>query len=896
MTAVAIDFGTSNTVVCIQDPITQTPRTLKFESISRCFEMTTGQADVVPSLVFVQDPNHLVIGEAVRRLTPQETQQSRLFQAFKRDLTADYRPPDRQIDGYIYSPESISESFIAQLWQQVVAQQIQPTRAIFTVPVGAFDRYRNWIQALAQRLHLPTVQIVDESTAAAFGYGITRQGSVVLVVDFGGGTLDLSLVRTVAPNRGQKVLQAEVVAKSEAFVGGVDIDTWMVENYLQKIGASRAKVTPTTWQNLLEVAEGLKIQLSTATEATANWFDTDRAISHSWHLTRAELEQILASQQLLAQLRDALEEVLVIANSQGIGKDEIDRVLLVGGTCQIPTVQQLISSYFDPQRLCVNQPFTAVAQGALNLGQLIGVDDYLQHGYAIRLWDTQAKTYSYYPLFEKGTRYPSQRPRVLLLQAAGEEQCQMRLEIGELTQVASVEVTYNEQGQITSNPIPQPTEFRILADLDRQDCRVPLTPPGKIGTDRIQLTLTVNEQRVLVLTVKDLVTQRLLLDRAAMVANASQSRTQTATQGLEPIDGAVLGGLAGAKKRLGVTGEEDPISKYGLFGPSGKEEPISQFCEGLYTDEVEAEPEPQILLPKVDWSLLECRYHLTGHTNSVTSIAISPNGQTLVSGSRDKSIRLWQIGTGTWLRTLTGHHDAVTDLAISPDGKLLASGSQDKTIKLWHLRSGEWLRTVTGQDTPVFTIAFSPDGQTLASGGWDEAVMLRQIYQKAPPRKFFGHSGGVSAIAFSPDGQTLASCSGTTIKVWHLATGQLMQTLTGHSDLVVAIAISPNGQMLASGGGMRDKTIKLWDLGTGELMCNLSEPRTDVLSIAFSPDGQTLASGSYRTIHLWDLNTGELLRTLPGHSGDVFAIAFSPDGKTLASGSADGSLKIWELP
>jgi molecular chaperone DnaK (HSP70) len=119
------------------------------------------------------------------------------------------------------------------------------------------------------------VQLVDESTAAALGYAVKRPGSVVLVVDFGGGTLDLSLIRTVAANSTKKVLRAEVLAKSDAYVGGVDIDVWIVEHYLRQINSSREEVKEIGWQNLLEVAEKLKIRLSSAVEATESWFDDE---------------------------------------------------------------------------------------------------------------------------------------------------------------------------------------------------------------------------------------------------------------------------------------------------------------------------------------------------------------------------------------------------------------------------------------------------------------------------------------------------------------------------------------------------------------------------------------------------------------------------------------------
>lgn len=509
----AIDFGTSNTVVCTQDPVTQTPRTQKFERISRCFETVAGEVNVVPSLVFVKD-HQLVLGEQVLSQRLGFAQPARLFQGFKRDLAADYQPPARQIDGYTYTAESVSELFLKEIWQQLT--HLQPTQVIFTVPVGAFERYLGWFQNLADKLDLPDVQLVDESTAAALGYAVQHSGSVVLVVDFGGGTLDLSLVRTAAATGGQKVLRAEVLAKSDAYVGGVDIDTWIVEHHLQQISSSRAEVGEIGWRNLLEIGEKLKIKLSTAAEAKESWFDDENFVAYELQLSREELEEILEARLVLEQIRQALDEVLAIAHSKGISKAQIEQVLLVGGSCQIPSVQQLMISYFGRQRVKLDQPFVAVAYGALALGQSVEIADYLRHSYAIRLWEPHTKTYSYFSLFDKGMSYPCQSLEPLTLQVATVGQREIRLDIGEVAEVSQAEVSFDAQGRMTSRQLHRQTDFRSLASHHEQVCVAHLDPPGQIGVDRIEVVFEVNEQRVLLATVKDLVTQRVLVEREAI--------------------------------------------------------------------------------------------------------------------------------------------------------------------------------------------------------------------------------------------------------------------------------------------------------------------------------------------------------------------------------------------
>lgn len=282
---------------------------------------------------------------------------------------------------------------------------------------------------------------------------------------------------------------------------------------------------------------------------------------------------------------------------------------------------------------------------------------------------------------------------------------------------------------------------------------------------------------------------------------------------------------------------------------------------------------------------------LSKHLNSVWSVAISPNGQTLASGSLDKTVKIWNLGDGELLHTLSGHSDAVRTVTISSSGQLLASGSVDRTIKIWHLPTKKLLRTLSGHLDPVWSVAISPNEQFLASSSYDGIIKIWHLPTGKLLHTLSEHSDSVWSVAISPDGQTLVSGSkDKTIKVWNLKTGELLRTLSGHSDSVRAVAISSDGQTLISGSW--DNTIKVWNLETGELQRTFSGHTNRVISIAISPSGQ-IASGSLdKTIQIWNLN-GQVLRTLSGHSDWVISVAFSPDGQTLVSGSKDKTIKIW---
>ena len=287
---------------------------------------------------------------------------------------------------------------------------------------------------------------------------------------------------------------------------------------------------------------------------------------------------------------------------------------------------------------------------------------------------------------------------------------------------------------------------------------------------------------------------------------------------------------------------------------------------------------------------------LTSHLSYVNTISISPDGQILVSGSADKTIKIWNLSTGQEIRTLKGHSQPINSLAISPDGQTLVTGSADKTIKIWNLSNGQEIRTLKGHSNPVNSLSISSDWQTLVTGSADKTIKVWNLSTGQEIRTLTGNFSYVNTLAISPDGQTLASGSADKIiKIWNLSTGQEIRTLKGHDSYVNTLAISPDGQTLASGSA--DKTIKVWNLSTGQEIRTLRGHDSWVKSLAISPDGQTIVSGSAdNTIKIWNVSTGQEIRTLTGHSNHVNSLAISPDGQTIASGSGDNTIKIWRIP
>ncbi len=282
--------------------------------------------------------------------------------------------------------------------------------------------------------------------------------------------------------------------------------------------------------------------------------------------------------------------------------------------------------------------------------------------------------------------------------------------------------------------------------------------------------------------------------------------------------------------------------------------------------------------------------------DEVNAVAFSPDGRYLATASAEGTVALWQVSTGTMLKTLVGHKAAVLSVAFSPDGRYLATGSDDRTAALWDARTGRRLKTIEGHGGDVYSVAFSPDGRSLATGSDSNTAALWDLSTGMRHRTFRGHTRDVKAVAFSPDGRLLATGSDdNTATLWNVSTGVKLRTLRGHRRAVRAVAFSPGGRYVATGS--YDETFALWDASTGGKLKTFGGHRDEVNSVAFSPDARYLATASNDdSAALWDLSAGVRLVTFEGHRSDVSSVAFSPGGRCIATGSEDKTARIWLLP
>lgn len=496
----AIDLGSTTTVVAFQSPDTPTAQLVELSPISR-------RQGEVPSLVW-QSGDQLLIGRQVIEAGLDDSNDPRLHRDFKRLIG----PQD--------TPEHNRACWAGQQLLQEVWHRLPPElnieRLVLSAPVESYRTYRSWLVKASDALPVKEIALVDEPTAAALGAGLPP-GSRMLVVDLGGSTLDLALVsleggegkaapiaqllrlggRSLGGGSGQKLRTAKVLGKAGIQLGGRDIDRWIVDAC-----CPNQPVTST----LLNAAERLKCRLSSSDVS-----DRDELLEiaadeqqHNLRLSRRKLDQLLDQHGFDRALAELMETTLAGGRRNNCHLEDLEGVVAVGGGAQLPWLRRWLAENTAPAPLLTPPPVDAVALGALKLTPGVAIRDVLKNGVSVRTLDQRTNRHHWHPLFVAGQPWPSTSPLDLVLAASWTGQRSIELVLAEpLTQGRHSVVFVN--GLPTVQDIetrendhqPWPSEPLVL----------PLSPPGEVGQDCLHLQWSIDADARLQLSVRDLRSQ-----------------------------------------------------------------------------------------------------------------------------------------------------------------------------------------------------------------------------------------------------------------------------------------------------------------------------------------------------------------------------------------------------
>ena len=490
----AIDLGSSTTVVVFQKENGQPPELLDLPPISRA----PGE---IPSLIWKSSAKEesYLIGQEIIDLNLINEKENNLSQDFKRWIGSTEIEPiyDSKI-----TPEKAGEILIHSIWEKV-SQKVNIKRLVLTAPVDTYREYRTWLVNVCNSLEVKEIALVDEPTAAAMGAGI-EPGSTLLVLDFGGSTIDMSivaleggegqaspiaqLVRFDGNNLEGKSTQvlrtAKVLGKSGLRLGGKDIDRWISHHLLPE-------EKPTN--SILRKAEELKCELSNInikeTLVISKQIKNNQNEEKFLKLSKKGLEELLIEKGLLKSIEKLFNQTINSAKRNSFELKDLDSVVLVGGGSRIPLIKNFLSNICNSIPFLTPPPIEAIALGALNLTPGVQVKDVLNKGVSLRCWNKKNEKHIWHPLFLAGQTWPTNKPLEIILSASINDQLSIDLIIGEPQEEGSNEIIY-------INGLPTLTTIESkdqIKKINSTIISIPLDPPGRIDQDCIKLIFNIND-------------------------------------------------------------------------------------------------------------------------------------------------------------------------------------------------------------------------------------------------------------------------------------------------------------------------------------------------------------------------------------------------------------------
>lgn len=543
----ALDLGTTNSTIAAWNEERAEPQMLDLGDLARPVILT--ETPVIPSCVFLHHGRtwrdqvgrwpwierwrllgrQAYVGNLAMEMNF-DGKSANYVESFKPMLARESTRILARADGRAFSARTVAKIFVREVLKAAQEQTGQRIKDLtMTVPVDSYENYRAELRNISHQLGVTRFQTLDEPVAAALGYGLnTDREMCLLVFDFGGGTLDVAVVRTTGP--GKAGTPAEVVAKQGLYLGGNHVDVWLLEHFARACGVEPEIWRGTEWyQALLDESQRVKEQLYE--QETATMMLSDRQMVELGlrgrarpTISRDELIAVLTECGLyrdIEQLFDALFEDLA---KTGIGDHEIEEVLVVGGSSLLPEVHTLLANRFGRSRLREWLPFEAVSYGACVFASGHRVQDFIRHDYALQTFVRSTREQEFPIIVPRGTRYPTDGPiwheYVTPTCPHNTPATAFELKIFELGRAAGAqkEIGFDQNNRLrVLSEADAEANIVCLNDADPTLGRlVPPHPPTKRDA-RLHLSFGINGDRYLVATVKDLMTGKMLMEQQPVV-------------------------------------------------------------------------------------------------------------------------------------------------------------------------------------------------------------------------------------------------------------------------------------------------------------------------------------------------------------------------------------------
>lgn len=516
----AVDFGTSNTVLALWDAARQQASTYAPATYRCLYPQGEGSTAVVPSLIHYGADRRQWLGQQV--LQRNLLKHPHTLRWAKRYIGRGGAGPGRSIGGRQVSFHQAGQDFLIGLLLLTREDLgLAEEEIALTVPVDSYEHYAAWLGEAAAAAGLPRYRLIDEASAAALGYGANIQpGDCYLVFDFGGGTLDIAVVLIETEEHSVAGRRCRVLAKAGSDIGGISLDQLLFQDLLRQTGRQDTDpLIQTISGAILSECEQAKIQLTSSTQAVITLLDPDTGEVLEAHWSRSRFEELLDAADLLGAIDRLIRRALNRARDRGYGEEQIKSVLLVGGSSQIPVIRTTLARIFGRDRLCSDRPIDAVARGAAAFVGGVDFYDHIQHSYAIRHRDPTTGHWLYRPLVEAGRPYPTPEPiAALTVKASYDGQEQLGLAIFELGEQirsshspAATELVFDPVGGARILTVSTAEQEQRSHFWMNETAPTFLTPsqPVRAAEPCFRISFSIDGNKRLLLTAREIATGRL---------------------------------------------------------------------------------------------------------------------------------------------------------------------------------------------------------------------------------------------------------------------------------------------------------------------------------------------------------------------------------------------------